>query len=304
MQTQAVSIRQSTRKKIHLPLEDRVFYTIINILTAVITISIIFPLMHIVAASFSDPAAVSAGKVVIWPVGFSLEGYQAVFSNKSILTGYANTIFYTVAGTVVNVAMTAMAAYALSRKNVPFMNSIMFMFTFTMMFGAGMVPNFIIMGKYHLLNTRLVMIIPGAIGVQNLIITRTFFRNIPEELLEAARIDGCSDIKYFFSILLPLSKAVLAVITLYYAVGHWNAYFDAFLYLNDRKLYPLQIFLQEILLASNVVDPDPDAAEEMRKLFNLLKYCLIVVSSVPILCFYPFIQKYFVKGVMIGSIKG
>ena len=292
------------RRKIQLAWDDRIFYIVINVLVALITLSVIFPIAHVLAASFSSADDVLAGRVLMWPVNFSLEGYAMVFSNRNILMGFANTIFYTVVGTVINVALTSFAAYALSRDNVPYMGFFMFLFVFSMMVSAGMVANFIVMSNYGLVNTRAVMVLPGAISITNLIIMRTFFRNLPGELLEAAKMDGCSDFHYYFKMLLPLSKAVFAVMVLFYAVDHWNSFFRAFLYLFDRRLFPLQIILREILIAGNVVDPDPDEAENIRQMFELLRYCLIVVASVPVLMLYPFIQKHFVKGVMIGSIKG
>jgi multiple sugar transport system permease protein/putative aldouronate transport system permease protein len=213
-----------------------------------------------------------------------------------------------VIGTFVNVAATMIAAYPLSRRDMPFRGLCMFLFTFTMFFSGGLVPNYILMQKLNLIDTAAAMILPGAISVYNMIITRTFIQNsIPAELMEASFIDGCNDIRYFFSMVLPLSKAVIAVISLYYAVGHWNAYFDAFIYLNSRRLYPLQLFLREILVA-NTIDPsltvDPELHEQKQGLADLLKYSLIVVSTVPMLIIYPFVQKYFIKGVMIGSLKG
>ncbi len=287
---------------------DQLYYTIVNILLTLILLIVLYPLVYIVSASFSSPAAVSSGRVFLWPVEWSLEGYMAVFKNKDIVTGYMNTFLYTVLGTILNVCMTMIAAYPLSRRDLPGKNPIMFLFTFTMIFNAGMIPMYILMKDLNLINTMWAMIIPGAISVYNLIITRTFIQsNVPQELLEASVIDGCSDARYFFSILLPLCKAVIAVITLFYSVGHWNAYFNAFLYLNDRELFPLQIVLREILI-SNTIDVnaviDPELQQAKQGLAELLKFSLIIVSSLPVLMLYPFIQKYFVKGVMIGSIKG
>jgi multiple sugar transport system permease protein/putative aldouronate transport system permease protein len=227
-----------------------------------------------------------------------------------IWTGYRNTLFYTTFGTLWNVSMTACAAFALSRPKLPGRGWLMFMFAFTMLFNGGLIPNFLLIRDLGLYNTPWVLIIPGAISVYNMIITRTFFQNsIPAELGEAAVVDGCSDFRYFFSILLPLSKAVLAVITLYYAVGHWNSYFSAMIYLNTRNLWPLQLFLREILInnqfsAEMLTTMTDDEIRKLQGMSDLLKYAFIVVATVPILMVYPFIQKYFAKGVMIGSIKG
>ena len=271
-------------------------------------IIVAYPLIYIISASFSSPSSVASGRVVLWPVDFGLEGYKAVFRNKDIVGGYLNTFFYTFAGTALNIIMTMIGAYPLSRKDLKGRNFFMLLFTFTMIFSGGMIPGYILMQQLHLINTPWVMIVPGAISVYNLIITRTFIQStIPSDLLDASQIDGCSDTRYFFSIVLPLSKAILATITLFYAVGHWNAYFNAFLYLNNRKLFPLQIILREILIAntidaSQVVDPELEQAKQ--GMADLLKYSLIVVSSLPVMIMYPFVQKYFVKGVMIGAIKG
>jgi len=287
---------------------DRTYYAIVNVIMTLLLIIVAYPLIYIISASFSSPTAVASGRVVLWPVEFGLEGYKAVFRNKDIVGGYLNTFFYTFTGTTLNVIMTMIGAYPLSRKDLKGRNFFMLLFTFTMIFSGGMIPGYILMQRLHLINTPWVMIVPGAISVYNLIITRTFIQNtIPPDLLDASQIDGCSDARYFFSIVLPLSKSILATITLFYAVGHWNAYFNAFLYLNDRKLFPLQIILREILIAntidaSQVVDPELEQAKQ--GMADLLKYSLIVVSSLPVMIMYPFVQKYFVKGVMIGAIKG
>jgi multiple sugar transport system permease protein/putative aldouronate transport system permease protein len=301
---------QKTAQRVHFrdPIQDKVFYGVVYAAIGFISLLMIYPMVYIVSSSLSSPAAVSAGKVILWPVSFSLDGYKAVFSNRNIFTGYRNTVFYTCAGTAINVFMTLLAAYPLSREEMPFQKSAMFLFTLTMIFNGGMMPNFILMRDLHFLNTIWAMLIPGAISVYNLILTRTYIQgSIPKELLEASRIDGCNDIKYFSAILLPLCKPVIAVITLYYAVAHWNSYFAAFLYLNDRALFPLQLFLREILI-SNTIDPsqivDPELMMAKQGMADLLKYALIVISSVPIMALYPFVQKFFIRGVMLGSVKG
>lgn len=287
---------------------DRVFYAIIYIVLTLFAIIELYPMIFVVSSSFSSSEAVLAGRVTLLPVDFSLEGYRSVFSNRNIWVGYGNTIFYTVVGTLVNVFMTMVCAYPLARKDMPYQGGLMMLFTFTMFFGGGMIPSYMLMKELNLINHRLVMIIPGMISVYNMIIARTFIRNsIPDELLEAAQIDGCSDARYFFQIILPLSKACMAVLALYYAVGHWNAYFNAFMYLNDRKLYPLSVFLREILIANKLSESlslDAELMERLMGLADVLKYALIVVSTAPILCAYPFVQKYFVQGVMIGAVKG
>lgn len=290
------------------PVEDKIFYAIVYSIVIIVAIFMLYPLIYILSSSFSSAKAVSSGKVILWPVDLSLQGYIAVFENKDVLLGYRNTIFYTAVGTFINVCMTLITAYPLARKGLPYKGFFMFLFTFTMMFSGGMMPNYILLRDLKMINTIWAMLIPGAIAVYNMVITRTYIQsNIPHDLLEAAHIDGCNDFRFFFAMVLPLSKAIIAVITLYYAVGHWNAYFDAFLYLNTKNLFPLQIFLRDILV-SNTIDSsllvDPELMAAKQGLADLLKYSLIVVSTVPILCLYPFVQKYFIRGVMIGSLKG
>lgn len=296
------------KKKINDSVADRIFYSCITVFLMLMLIIIGVPLVYVLAASFSSADAVIAGKVFLWPVDFSLEGYKAVFEHELILTAYRNSIFYLVAGTAINVFLTLLAAYPLARNDLPGRKAITMIFTFTMIFNGGLIPTYLLVSKLRMINTIWAMLIPGAISVYNMIVTRTFIKsNIPKELLEAAQMDGCSDIKFFVSIVIPLSKAVIAVITLYYAIGHWNQYFNAMIYLNDKKLYPLQIVLKDILVSNQIAGNmihDAELAEVKRDLAELLKYSLIVVSVVPVLIIYPFVQKYFVKGVMIGSIKG
>ncbi|HCS74925.1 MAG TPA: sugar ABC transporter permease [Clostridiales bacterium] len=267
-----------------------------------------YPLIYVLSSSFSSPRAVISGKVILFPVDFSLEGYKAVFSHKLILSGYRNTVFYTVVGTLVNLFVTMTCAYPLSRRDFPMHKQFNWLFLFTMFFGGGLIPTYILMTQIKFVNTVWVMLIPGALSVYNMFLARTFlYSSIPNDLLDAAQIDGCSDTSYFIRIILPLSKPIIAVLTLFYAVGHWNAYFSAMMYLNDRKLFPLQLILREILIASQIDMTDFVDVEGMvakQGLADLLKYSLIVVATVPILCVYPFIQKYFIKGVMLGSIKG
>lgn len=296
------------RNKIGLSRDDRIFYAAVNIIMIIILIIVLWPLIFIVSSSFSSKEAVLAGKVFLWPVDFSLEGYKAVFKTGEVLIGYRNTILYTFFGTILNVFLTMIAAYPLSRKDLPMRRGLIFIFTFTMIFSGGMIPTYIIVSELGLLNTPWAMILPGALSVYNLIITRTFIESsIPHEVYEAAVIDGCDDFRYFFKVLLPLSGSVMAVITLYYAVAHWNSYFNAFLYITDSRLYPLQLVLRNILIANQMdsaMMTDFDAMTSKQGLADLMKYSLIVVSSVPVLVMYPFVQKHFVKGVMIGAVKG
>ena len=297
--------RQIAAKK--LAAGDRWFYIISYSIVSILVIAVLYPIIYVISASFSSGNAIATGKVWLWPVEFTLDGYAAVFKYKDIWIGYRNSILYTVAGTLINVCMTMICAYPLSRKNLRGRNKIMFLFTFTMLFNGGMLPNYILISKLKMINTAWSLLLPGAISVYNMIVARTFIQsNIPDELLESSRIDGCDDIRFFFKMVLPLSKAILAVLVIWYAVGHWNSYFNAFLYLNDKSKYPLQIYLREILVLgevqSDMIDGETDSA--IRNLKYLLKYSTIVVSTVPLYAIYPFIQKYFVKGVMIGSVKG
>ena len=288
---------------------DRFFYTVNDGLLLLALLAVIYPLIFVFSASFSSPDAVMSGRVWLLPVEPSVEGYKAVFRHSLIMTGYANTIFYTVAGTAVNVFMTIIAAYPLSRRDLQGRNLIMFLFSFTMLFTGGLIPNYIVIRSLGMLNTRWAMILPQAIGVWNLIIARTFFQhNIPPELQEAAEMDGCSDFYFLWKVVVPLSKAIIAVLVLFYGVFHWNAFFHAFIYLSDKSKFPLQIVLREILILNEMMGEmmvvDPELQEQMRGLANLLKYSVIVVASLPVWLVYPFVQKQFVKGVMIGSLKG
>ncbi len=293
---------------IRTPMEDKILYTINTILISVFCLIVALPIWYIIVSSFSSGTAILGNRVFLWPVEPTLNGYKAVFSHKYILTGYRNSLLYTVLGTAINLCVTAACAYPLSRKDFPFRRFFMVLFVITMYFGGGLIPSYIVNINLGLINNIWVMVIPGAMSVYYMILVRTFMINsIPGELFEAASIDGCSDAYYFFSIMLPLMKPIIAVVGLYYAVGHWNAYFGAMIYLNDKKLFPLQLILREILVSSKVnleEIHDVDLLKALIGLEALLKYSLIIVATVPILCVYPFIQKYFVKGVMVGSLKG
>ena len=295
-------------RKIKHPLEDRILYAVVYTLIILFMVIVLYPIIFVVSASFSDGTEVQLGHVYLLPVKPTLEGYKAVFSHKNVLTGYRNTLFYTLVGTMINVAITVVCAYPLSRRDMPMRGFFMFLYTFTMFFGGGLIPSYLLVNSIGMNNTIWALLIPGAMSVYNMIITRTFFMNsVPLELLEASQIDGCSDARYFFSVLLPLSQAVISVIALYYAVGHWNSYFSALIYLRKTELQPLQLILRNILLASRISlneFEDPDLMEGKIGLEFLVKYALIVVSSAPIMCLYPFVQKFFAKGVMLGSVKG
>ncbi len=297
-----------SKNKISYSREDKIFNVIINIIIAILFVVVAYPLIFVISSSFSSKEAVTNGLVFLWPVEFGIEGYAAVFKKADVLIGYRNTILYTVSGTTINIVLTMIAAYPLSRRDLPWGKWLTLLFTFTMIFSGGMIPTYMLVKSMGLMNNPLVMISVGAISAYNLIIAKSFIQNsIPGELLEAARIDGCSDFRYFGQIVLPLSKSVIAVLVLYYAINHWNAYFNAFIYLSERKYWPLQLFLREILLenqidASQIVDPEIQEAKQ--GMANLLKYSLIVVSTIPVMLLYPFIQKHFVTGVMVGSVKG
>ena len=270
----------------------------------------VWPLWFVVIASFSDPNQVWMGKVVLWPKGITLVSYEELLHYKRIWSGYANTIFYTVVGTLVNLVMTVCGAYPLSRKDFMPRHVVMIMLMITMYFSGGLIPTYLVVSKLGLVNTRWAMIIPGAMSVYNMIVTRTYFMNsIPSSLQEAATLDGASSFQYLIRVVLPLSKPILAVIGLYYAVGHWNDFYSALIYIYDDSMLPLQSFLRDILMSTkltlnNMSGVDMATAAAKAQLAQTLKYSVIIVSTVPVLCIYPFIQKYFVKGVMIGSVKG
>ncbi|KRG16380.1 sugar ABC transporter permease [Virgibacillus soli] len=289
--------------------DGKVFDIGVLIISAVISVIILYPLIFIVSASFSNPEKVMSGEMWFFPVDFTLDAYKEVFKDRDIWNGYRNTIFYTIGGTFVNIILTTLAAYPLSRRDLPGRNIIMFIITFTMFFSGGMIPTYLVVQELGMVDTFWAMIIPNAIATYNLIVMRTYFQtSIPWELQEAAMIDGCSNWKMLWKVILPLSKPIMAVMLLFYAVGHWNAFFNALIYLRDDKLYPLQLILREILLVSQANITDEVSSEfgldEKMMLGESIKYALIIVASIPVLVMYPFVQKHFVKGVMIGSIKG
>lgn len=288
---------------------DKLFTTVCFIIVTMILLIVAYPLYFVVIASFSDPLQVSLGNTILLPQGFNLDGYEYILHYNDIWIGYRNTIIYTVLGTLLNLFLTLTAGYALSRRNLKGRRVLMGLLTFTMYFSGGMIPTYQIVSKVGLVNNPLSMIIVGAVGVYYIIITRTFMEsNIPEELHESAQLDNCDDFNFFVRIVLPLSPAIIAVLTIYYAVGHWNAYFPALLYLRDRSQMPLQMFLREILVLDRLQEAEnalleKDVIDYQYRLMSM-KYGAIIVSSLPVLMLYPFVQKYFVKGVIIGAIKG
>ena len=287
---------------------DRIFSIIVSLLLFFTSIIVLYPLVYILSASVSDPGLVNSGKVWLLPMGFTLDGYKLVFEYTDIWVGYRNTIIYTITGTIVNVFLTIITAYPLSRKDFGGRVFFMFLFTFTMFFHGGIIPTYLVVKNLGLLNNFWVMILPNAVAMWNIIITRTFFQtSIPIELQESAWIDGASNIRILLSIILPLSPPIIAVIALFYAVGHWNAFFNALIYLSDRSLYPLQLILREILVMEEQMDMmsiDAESMIEQMRLADLIKYSVIVVSTLPIIIIYPLMQKYFVQGIMVGALKG
>lgn len=298
----------SHMKRIRESKSDRIYYLITFIIVTFIFLIVAYPLYFIIIASISDPAMVATGKTLFYPIGINFDGYMAVFKDNSVIRGFANSVFYTITATLVNLAVTIPAAFALSRKNLRGKGLLLLFVMIPMYISGGMIPTYLVIRRLHMLDTVWAMILPGAISVYNLIIARTFFQtNIEEGLVEAAKIDGCSNTRFFFCIALPLSKAIIAIMVLYYGIGHWNNYFSAMIYLFDKDLFPLQLVMRGILIQNQrQTEMVKDAAELLRQqqLAELMKYSLIIISSIPVLILYPFIQKHFVQGVMLGSLKG
>lgn len=286
--------------------EQIVFAFIILFMIALMIVTV-YPLLYAVFASLSNPADLMMTRgAILKPVGdVTLAAYQAVMDNPMILVGYRNTLFYVLVGTGLNLVMTVLGAYALSRKNVMFKNWIMLGIVFTMFFGGGLIPRYLLVSQtLNLQDNPLALILPGAVGTMNLIILRTAFETVPVALEEAARMDGANDLQILWSVIIPTSLPALAVITLFYAVAHWNAWFDAMLFLRNREWYPLQLILREILISGSTATMTSGAsASDVMPLGETIKYATIIVATLPILCIYPFVQRYFVKGVMIGAIK-
>lgn len=265
----------------------------------------LYPFLYVLFASLSDPAEIARFRgMLFFPTGFNLDAYKAVVDNPMILTGYRNTLFYVAGGTIINLFMTTLGAYALSRRNVYFNNSIMLIIVITMVFNGGLIPTFLLVNSLGMLDTPWALLLPGAISSFNLIIMRTAFQAVPVSLEESARIDGANDWIIMSRIIVPLSMPVIAVMVLWYAVGHWNSYFSALIYLRDRELFPLQLVLREILISNSTDSMTTGAAATDRLDIGItIKYATIIISTLPILCLYPFLQKYFVHGVLIGALK-
>ncbi|MDO3408930.1 carbohydrate ABC transporter permease [Saccharibacillus sp. CPCC 101409] len=289
------------------PSDQRWFDIVVYAIAAILMVVVLYPLLFVVTASFSDPARVLNGEVWLLPKGFTLEAYANILHNNKIWTGYGNSIVYMVVGTLINIVMTLLAAYPLSRPDLPGRKGLMMIVTLTMFFSGGLIPNYLLVKELGMVDTMWALIIPGAISTYNLIVMRTYFQNsIPWELQEAAHIDGCSNWRLLISIILPLSKPILAVMVLFYAVAHWNSFFNALIYIRSEDKYPLQLVLREILLISQSATEEGGnvGLEKQILLSESIKYAVIIVSSLPVLIMYPFVQRHFVKGVMIGSVKG
>ncbi|MDQ0226159.1 sugar ABC transporter permease [Bacillus sp. 7586-K] len=294
------------KNKIKESFTDRLFLAGVYIFLTIVLVIVLYPLIYIISASISSPGAVSSGKVWLWPVDISFKGYEIIFSNSQIVTGYVNSLLYTTLGTLISVTLTVLIAYPLSRKSFFGRNALMFFIVFTMLFYGGLIPTYLVVKSLGMIDTRWALLIPNAIAVWQVIIARTFFQtSIPDELVEASEMDGCSDLRFLWSVVLPLAKPIIAVLVLMYAVGQWNAYFDALIYLKNQDLHPLQLVLRNIIiLNTNTAGMEASEMLERQQLADLMKYALIVVASLPVMLIYPFVQRHFVKGMMIGSVKG
>ncbi|MGE7624961.1 carbohydrate ABC transporter permease [Viridibacillus sp. NPDC096237] len=286
---------------------DRAFNVINFVFLAIVALLVIYPLVFVLSASLSNPQYILSGELWLWPKEFTLDAYEKVFKNEDIINGFVNTLKYTVFGTILNIIMTILAAYPLSRRDLKGRGFIMAFIVFTMFFSGGLIPTYLLIRDLGMLNTFWVMIIPNAVAVWNIIIMRTFFQSIPHELEESAMIDGAGNFKILWSIVLPLSFPVIAVMVLFYSVGHWNSYFQALIYLQDQDKFPLQLILRQILIQGETDDMIKATSESFlaqQLSVEGLKYAVLIVANLPMLMLYPFLQRYFVKGVMIGSLKG
>jgi putative aldouronate transport system permease protein len=291
--------------------EDTVFDAVNFAVLTIIFILVAYPLYFIIISSVSDPFEVAGGRVLFYPKGFTLDGYKEVLKNEGVMRGFFNSVYYTVLGVTINLVVTLPTAYALSRNDFYGRKTISIFYIVTMFVSGGLVPTYLVVRQVGFLNTVWALVIPGALSVYNMMVARTFFRsNIPGELLDAARIDGCTNTSFFFRIVLPLSGAIIAILVLWYGVGHWNSYFSALLYISKRERQPLQLELRMVLL-QNTQAPNMPLTEEfiaerrrLEALREMMKYSLIIIASVPVMVLYPFIQKHFVKGVTVGSLKG
>ena len=288
---------------------EKIFDFLNAVFMVLVVIVTLYPMYYVLVCSISDGAQLMTARgAILWPKGFSLSAYKAVADNPNIFTGYRTTLIVVIGGTALNVFATAVGAFVVTRKQFPLAMPLAYMMVFTMYFGGGMIPNFLVVNNlYNLQNSLFALILPGTISVYNLMVMKSNFQSIPDSLEEAAKIDGATDFRVFFQIILPLSKSIIAVMVLYYGVAHWNSWFDAMMYLRDRSKYPLQLILREILISNSGAASMADgggAADSTHYIAQSIKYATIMVSTLPILCLYPFIQKYFTKGIMIGAVKG
>ena len=302
METAATTRTPRVKRRSRMTVAEVIMYAF----AILFLIAIMYPIYFIVIASFSDPSSMANGQVWVFPKGFTLEGYKELLRHENIWIGYRNTILYTVVGTFIGLVVNISAAYALSRKDLVGRKFFSLFFIFTMFFSGGLIPTFLTIRDFHLYNTFLVMVLPFSVVVFDMIVARTFFQtSIPGDLWEAAQIDGCGNLRYFVLVVLPLSKAIIAVLGLWIAVGYWNSYFNALIYLKDPNLYPLQLILRNILITNQMQSGmgTGEAAQVALRLANLMRYSVIIIATIPIMCVYPFIQKYFNQGVMIGAVK-
>ena len=303
----------NTKKRMKQSLGEKIFGVAVYAFIIILLIVTLYPLIYVISASFSNPDAVASGKMILWPIGFNTDGYKTVFKNSYIWIGYRNTIFYTFVGTLFQLCATLPCAYALSRRDLKGRGFFLALFMFTMYFGGGLIPGYLNIKSFGMLDTPWVILLIDLVSVYNLIVARTFFANtIPWELTEASYLDGASNFQLFTKVILPLSAPITVVLALYYGVAHWNTYFNAMIYLRDKNLMPLQVFLKQILTQASIsadlmLDMTPEerrVLERQAEVASRMKYCVIVVSTIPMMIIYPFLQKYFEKGIMIGSVKG
>lgn len=286
---------------------DRIVNFLFYIILAFFMLICFYPIWYVLVASISDGTYVNSGALIILPKDVQFTAYKYAFEQRQLWVGYGNTILYTLCGTLFGLVVCIPCGYALSRRDMPGRGILMGIFTFTMYFSGGLIPTYVVCSTLNLVNTRVLLVMLGSVSVYNIILIRTFcMSNIPEELREAAFIDGCSNTRFFMQFVIPLSKAIIAVIALYIAVAHWNSYYNALVYVTDSKLHPLQLYLRQLLLMTTGSEAmiDSDMSAEMMRLVQTVRYAVIVLSALPIMCLYPFLQKYFVQGVMIGSLKG
>jgi len=301
-------IKTKAKRTKSLGMSDSLFNILLLIIISIFLVLVLYPLIYVVSSSFSAGKAVTEGRVLLWPVDFSLKGYELVFNNKEIWRGYANTFFYVISTTILNLVCTTLVAYVLSRKTFQARKFFNLVYVATMWFGGGLIPTYLLFSSLGMVNSRWGYVLMSTVSVSNMILLRTYFRtSVPEELLEASQMDGITDFGHFWKIAIPLSKPVLAVVTLYEIVGEWNSYFKPMIYLRSKELQPLQLVLRRIMSETQMqasMMTEASLLNEMAQMGDVMKYALIVVSTVPMLILFPFVQKFFAQGVMVGSLKG